>query len=1201
MRKSQRFLAMLLTVVMCFAAVSPLMAFAEDATSRIVTMENFDDGVINTSSTAANVSAAGGFWFDNSQEDEKKGGTYSLENGTLWYTCRRGQLIDIRFYHNTDAQRALLNQIKGQDFILSYRLKSHHDALSMPFTFYEHYQEGTETKRVGDSKSVKIVDGTIVTNTEKIYTGDDGKTITTVANLDYEIYKGQWYLLEIAFLWDANATSRTGEKGAYTHVNLMFNGKVIEKEKLEYAFNQIDCIRIGQESVDECEIDDLTIATGRETLAGVDGRSFDPYTRRTHWIKEADKAPVTDYAYSFAIVGDTQKVSRIDAINIKNKGSNGSYDINDGNRMDTIYEWIVNNVESKKIQYVMGLGDITEYGYGETLPGGNEWSDIEWANDIAAISKMNGVVPYSITRGNHDALAAGVNKYFTDDYKNQFTANTDAAGFFGNQGVANSYRAVNIGGTDYLFVTLNYNPTDAVLEEAGAIIEQYPNHRVIITTHAYMYDNYTTISPDDHLSTTGYLNNDGEGIWNKLIRKYENIFLVMSGHIASDTIQVTQVEGDHGNIVTQMLIDFQVTDAHFGYTGNVVMMYFSADGQEIQVETYSPLHEAYFLEENQFTLNKTLDFNDFSDGKLAEGGGAFNATTSLALLDKTSKTAYTIEDGVIHFTNKDKGYFDWRLSAIGYESGSANAIKQDYKISFDIKRGNNQGIGHVRARDNSLAQYTGALVSFTKNGGVSANDQTVSCGVLPTDRFVTVEIIFHYDPDKINYSVVKENGEVVFDADTLVAKTTVKSKGAFASYTVLYDGEEIGTFALSTTYKATVGSTNNVIHPLNFECINWFRMFNSTTSADFYIDNFYAGYATQGTRKEADKLWGIDFEEDVTELPTDGNRLGYSRVMNSYLPTYTDAPGRSKVGNGMLSLISGGGQSYWDTKFGYDLPFLGDVTLTMQVKPNSTFDRNYFIAMNKFTCSDGTTANKELIQTENGTNNIMINGAKAALSIYRFNTVEVVFRYDYAKMIYKTVELRVNGETIGSMDITSWNCAKLGYFRCFMSWKEGFGIDVDEISVVKGTRTTYKAKTTEFIGYQTTAVEDGLFNLRLVSVLTDADISKYDHLGYNVTATFTYNGQPVTMTMPVEIGRCNKVFTSILATDEMAVAGEITAEMLGGEYIFAVNCMGLPADCDITFDVTTYYQLAGQDTEVAERNFVFTVNSASNANQGGVN
>ena len=225
----------------------------------------------------------------------------------------------------------------------------------------------------------------------------------------------------------------------------------------------------------------------------------------------------------------------------------------------------------------------------------------------------------------------------------------------------------------------------------------------------------------------------------------------------------------------------------------------------------------------------------------------------------------------------------------------------------------------------------------------------------------------------------------------------------------------------------------------------------------------------------------------------------------------------------------------------------------------------------------------------------------ADFSLYRFSTIDVMFHFNYATATYTSVSLYVDGVYVDSMSLSGWGQIK--WFRALQGSNAGSGVDVDELSLTRNCQISYRGETavTEFIGYQTTAIENNAFNLRLLSVMTDKDLSKYEYVGYNVTASFKYNGETVTLVMPEEIRKCTKVFTSVFATEDMAVANEITAATLGGEYIFAVNCMGLPADCDITFNVTTCYKLVGAAAEVTERPFTFTVNSASNANQGGVN
>ena len=81
------------------------------------------------------------------------------------------------------------------------------------------------------------------------------------------------------------------------------------------------------------------------------------------------------------------------------------------------------------------------------------------------------------------------------------------------------------------------------------IIENHPNHQVIITTHAYLYRDGTTLDSGDVCppSISGGTNN-GDAIWDKLIKKHENIVLVLSGHDPCDSIILAQDKGENGNI-----------------------------------------------------------------------------------------------------------------------------------------------------------------------------------------------------------------------------------------------------------------------------------------------------------------------------------------------------------------------------------------------------------------------------------------------------------------------------------------------------------------------------------------------------------------------------------------------------------------------------------------------------------------------------
>ncbi|MBR2023474.1 MAG: metallophosphoesterase [Clostridia bacterium] len=292
------------------------------------------------------------------------------------------------------------------------------------------------------------------------------------------------------------------------------------------------------------------------------------------WI--SDREAVTDYAYSFAVVGDIQTLTRVYP-----------------EELDTVYGWILDNRESKNIQHVFNLGDITD------------WTDDEWNVAKEAISKMDGVISYSVIRGNHDSTAKINEYFFYDEYTNQFI------GFFGENSMTNSYKSLSVSGVDYLLVTLDYGATDEELSWASEIIESYPNHRVIITTHAYMdadgslLEAGETHAPKDEMDKDDApekVYNSGEDMWNELFSKHSNIFLVMCGHISSDDVVTVQTAGDNGNIVTQILIDPQTMDVA-SPKGMVAMLYFSNDGNTITVEYYSTVREQYFKESNQFTID----------------------------------------------------------------------------------------------------------------------------------------------------------------------------------------------------------------------------------------------------------------------------------------------------------------------------------------------------------------------------------------------------------------------------------------------------------------------------------------------------------------------------------------------------------------------------------------------------------------------
>ena len=365
--------------------------------------------------------------------------------------------------------------------------------------------------------------------------------------------------------------------------------------------------------------------------------AFQPWVceKREWYAKNPDT--MGDYSYSFAIVGDTQILTAYDA------GSPlDNADINrNKNYVKNLYKWIVDNKENKKIEYVFGVGDITQYvdGY-----------ESEWNVAKEAISQLKGVVPYSMARGNHDNKTEFSRLFYRDEeYMSQFDGQYDNA--------KNTYRTLSVGGDDYLLITLDYSPTDYLLNWAEEIINKYPNHKVIITTHGYLGStgkrvgkgDYTIWNGSSHDGTTG---NFGTDMWDKLIKNHKNIFMVICGHIGANEVVISSDTGVHGNTVYQVLVDPQDYDYKIEPIGAVALLCFSADGSTFWVQYYSTVKNGYYdLYSNEivystprFTATQTTTATPTTPSTATATAKATATATNIDII--TSTTTATTESTV---------------------------------------------------------------------------------------------------------------------------------------------------------------------------------------------------------------------------------------------------------------------------------------------------------------------------------------------------------------------------------------------------------------------------------------------------------------------------------------------------------------------------------------------------------------------------
>lgn len=285
------------------------------------------------------------------------------------------------------------------------------------------------------------------------------------------------------------------------------------------------------------------------------------------------KEPVGDYDYSIAVMGDPQTVTRT----------------NDPTTLNTMYDYILDNAQAKKIQQVFITGDLTDTKTGK---------DSEWKTITDAIDVFTDKLPLNMVRGNHDEPSY-YDQYITTDRYGAGVTTMDGT-------MKNYYRTIQMGGVDFLVVALNYRPNADERAWAAGVIEAHPNHRVIVTTH-----NFTTKEGGIDTSTASGDGGSAADLWNDVVSQYKNVVLVISGHIATEDITVSTKKGVNGNTVTHMLVDQQDADQPLvGGTGLICFMYFSNNGTHVEVEYYSATRDQYYKANNQMSFDLDVSWDN---------------------------------------------------------------------------------------------------------------------------------------------------------------------------------------------------------------------------------------------------------------------------------------------------------------------------------------------------------------------------------------------------------------------------------------------------------------------------------------------------------------------------------------------------------------------------------------------------------------
>ncbi|MFD7943787.1 LamG-like jellyroll fold domain-containing protein [Streptomyces sp. NPDC059744] len=231
------------------------------------------------------------------------------------------------------------------------------------------------------------------------------------------------------------------------------------------------------------------------------------------------------------------------------------------------FHYLVAQRQEANIAFMTHLGDVTEHGSEE---------EIGLAADT--FRTIHGKVPYSVLAGNHDINSGtddqrGDTAYLRAFGPQRFTSMPTFGG--ASPDGYNSYHVLQAAGREWLVLALDWRASEKGLAWAQGVLDAHPTLPVILTTHdiAWAEDN-----------GQAHLSDNGQRLWDRIIRGNDQIFMALGGHYWPPGRTV--LTNDAGHDVHVHITNYQ--DRYYGGAGMVRLYSFDLVRQVVDVETFSP-------------------------------------------------------------------------------------------------------------------------------------------------------------------------------------------------------------------------------------------------------------------------------------------------------------------------------------------------------------------------------------------------------------------------------------------------------------------------------------------------------------------------------------------------------------------------------------------------------------------------------------
>ncbi len=243
----------------------------------------------------------------------------------------------------------------------------------------------------------------------------------------------------------------------------------------------------------------------------------------------------------------------------------------------------------------------------------------QWRVAADALHRLDGHISYMLVPGNHDISSTretALNQYFKrgDMSTGHVRIQQREEGRLDN-----SYAIVHLRGEPWLFLGLEFAPRDQTLRWAASVLDAHLELPTVIFTHAYLYHDGNRYDrnisppqryhPDSYQVTPEQGIGDGQDIWSALVEPYEQVRLVLSGHVIPDGVARSEIQRQSGSVVHELLTNYQRCDTCpcaevEGGGGYLRIFELSEDRRALSVTTRSPyLEESLDDAENRFEIS----------------------------------------------------------------------------------------------------------------------------------------------------------------------------------------------------------------------------------------------------------------------------------------------------------------------------------------------------------------------------------------------------------------------------------------------------------------------------------------------------------------------------------------------------------------------------------------------------------------------